>query len=209
MSIFNLENYFYINENSLSKEICSDIINYFENESARYQGITSGGLNKDIKDTLDYSIPFVSENNKPHWNKIRALLDKELNNNIKKYVTTINNNISIDEENSSHKYKVFNEFLTFENIQIQKYTKSKGRYIYHNDFTCDWNTKKFRVITFLWYLNTIENGGETEFWTTHKVKPEAGKLLLFPATWTYPHRGMIPVSDNKYIMTGWIYCGDT
>jgi len=121
----------------------------------------------------------------------------------------INNNISIDEENSSHKYKVFNEFLTFENIQIQKYTKSKGRYIYHNDFTCDWNTKKFRVITFLWYLNTIENGGETEFWTTHKVKPEAGKLLLFPATWTYPHRGMIPVSDNKYIMTGWIYCGDT
>ena len=33
MSIFNLENYFYINQNSLSKELCNDIINYFEIEA--------------------------------------------------------------------------------------------------------------------------------------------------------------------------------
>ena len=30
MNNSNLENYFYINKNSLSKEICNDIIHYFE-----------------------------------------------------------------------------------------------------------------------------------------------------------------------------------
>jgi hypothetical protein len=205
---FNLETYFYINQHSLSKEICNDIINYFEAETDTYQGVTGAGLNKDIKDTLDFQIPNKNENTSSRWSKIRTLLEKELNNNVKKYVKCINDSVSIEEEESHHKYKVFNKYVSFETLQIQKYQKSKGRYIYHNDFSTDWKEKKYRVITFLWYLNTIEEGGETEFWNTYKVKPETGKLLLFPATWTYPHRGMMPISDNKYIITGWLYLNE-
>jgi len=209
MSIFNLENYFYINKNSLSKEICKDIINYFENEeTCKYEGNTGGGLRKDIKDTLDFQILSKNENTKQHWNKIRDLLERELNNNVKNYVKKINDAITINEENSENKYKVFDKFVSFDIIQIQRYTKQKGRYIYHQDFSTDWQEKKYRVITFLWYLNDVEEGGETEFWTTYRVKPESGKLLLFPATWTYPHRGMMPISNDKYIITGWIYLHD-
>jgi hypothetical protein len=36
------------------------------------------------------------------------------------------------------------------------------------------------------------------------IKPKSGKLLIFPACWTYPHRGTMPISDDKYIITGWI-----
>jgi len=209
MSIFNLENYFYINKNSLSKEVCNEIINYFEiEETCKYEGNTGGGLRKDIKDTLDFQIPAKNEKNKPHWNKIRNLLERELNNNVKNYVKKINDAITVDEEHSDLKYKVFNKFVSFETIQIQRYTKQKGRYIYHQDFLTEWEAKKFRVITFLWYLNDVEEGGETEFWRTYRVKPEAGKLLFFPATWTYPHRGMMPISNDKYIITGWIYLHD-
>ena len=57
------------------------------------------------------------------------------------------------------------------------------------------------------YLNDVDEGGETEFWGTLKVKPEAGKLILFPATWTYPHCANIPISNAKYIITGWL-CAD-
>ena len=206
MNNSNLENYFYINKNSLSKEMCNDIINYFESEDTdKYEGQTGSGLRKDIKDTLDYQIQAKNEKNKPHWNKIRDLLERELDKNIKNYVKNINNSMEICEENSQKKYKVFENFVSFETIQIQRYTKQKGRYIYHQDFLSDWANKKYRVITFLWYLNDVHEGGETEFWTTYKVKPEAGKLLLFPATWTYPHRGMMPLSNDKYIITGWIY----
>ena len=202
----NLENYFYINNNSLSVELCKEMINLFETEHFdKYEGVTAGGLNKNIKDTIDFQIPAKNANNKPEWTKIRTLLDKELTNNVKKYVKYINECVTIEEENSTQKYRLFDESITFETMQMQRYTKNKGRYVYHQDFSCDWIAKKYRVITFLWYINDVLEGGETEFWASHRIKPEAGKLLLFPATWTYPHRGMMPISNDKYIVTGWIY----
>ena len=201
--IVNLENYIYINQHSLSSELCNDIINKFEEENNKYEGVTSSGLNKNIKDTLDFSIPKVNECKK--WSKIRECLEKELDRNVKAYVNNINASMSVNEENSNRKYSVFNKFVSFDTMQIQRYTKQKGRYIYHQDFSTEWNEKKYRVITFLWYLNNVTEGGETEFWATHRIKPEAGKLLFFPATWTYPHRGMMPISNDKYIITGWIY----
>ena len=35
-------------------------------------------------------------------------------------------------------------------------------------------------------------------------KPKQGSLLLFPATWTYPYSGSMPISNDKYIITGWL-----
>ena len=61
-----------------------------------------------------------------------------------------------------------------------------------------------RIITFIWYLNNVEEGGETLF-EDFKIKPMEGSSLFFPATWTYPHSGAMPTSNDKYIITGWIY----
>ena len=46
-----------------------------------------------------------------------------------------------------------------------------------------------------------------KFWKRKTIKPEAGKLLLFPASWTFPHCGQMPISHDKYIITGWL-CED-
>jgi hypothetical protein len=86
---------------------------------------------------------------------------------------------------------------------VQRYIKNYGKYVYHQDY--ENQVDKHRVITYLWYLNTIEEGGETEFYGNYKIKPEQGKLIFFPAFWCYPHCGNIPLSDNKYIITGWMY----
>jgi hypothetical protein len=69
----------------------------------------------------------------------------------------------------------------------------------------DAKNSKHRIITYLWYLNDVEEGGETVLEDNIFIKPTIGKLLLFPACWTYPHCGRIPISSNKYIITGWIY----
>lgn len=197
-----IDNYFHINENSLSKELCFDIIKIFENEK-KHHGTTLSGLNKDIKDTTEVLIP--SNSDSPLFKKIRSLLEKELNSNIKQYITHLHKLVSSTQENSSHIYKVISDFLIFETMQIQKYDKQKGRYVYHHDFMIEEKDKKYRVITFIWYLNNVEEGGETEFWTDYKIKPTAGKLVLFPSSWTFPHRGKMPISDDKYIITGWVY----
>ena len=87
--------------------------------------------------------------------------------------------------------------------KIQKTEPGGGYHIWH----CENGEKLFskRVGVYILYLNDVEEGGETELWASYNVKPEAGKLLLFPATWTYPHRGKMPISNDKYIITGWIY----
>ena len=54
-------------------------------------------------------------------------------------------------------------------------------------------------MTYLWYLNDVTDGGETAFNGEYKIKPTAGKLILFPASWTFPHCGKMPVSSDKYI----------
>ena len=45
------KNYFYINKNSISKELCKTIIDMFDSDNTKYEGVTHGGLNKNIKDT--------------------------------------------------------------------------------------------------------------------------------------------------------------
>jgi hypothetical protein len=77
--------------------------------------------------------------------------------------------------------------LIVSDIQIQKYNKNTGKYIYHHDYTCHWEEKQMREITFLWYLNYVTEGGQTDTLGQYNVNPEAGKLLLFPSSWTFPH----------------------
>ena len=91
---------------------------------------------------------------------------------------------------------------------MQKYKKNSGRYIYHDDQHIDWKKNRYRILTFIWYLNDVITGGETEFFGTREIIPEAGKLVLFPSSWSYPHRGKMPISHDKYIITGWIYIKD-
>jgi hypothetical protein len=198
-----MENYVFTNKTSLSNEICNLIIKKYENESMKWQGQTLSGVNLDIKDSIDFVIPKNKIDGAEEWCDIYELLEKELNNNVKEYIHKLDDIINIKYNNS---YTTFSKnFLTSQLFQVQRYDKNKGKYIYHNDFTCDWDNKKFRVLTFLWYLNDVDEGGETEFWGNYKIKPERGKLILFPASWVFPHSGLMPISNDKYIITGWLY----
>jgi len=189
---------------SIPQPLCDTIINMFECEDTKYEGLTLGGVQKDIKNTTDFCIP--KENEK--WNKIENFLYKELYSKIKKYTYTINQKLNIVSENNYNiNFSIFFDKSIFtDNFMIQKYEKNKGKYIYHNDFALhNGIDKSYRVITFLWYLNYVEEGGETIFWNNYKIQPEKGKLLLFPSSWPYPHTGKIPISSDKYIITGWLY----
>jgi len=63
-----------------------------------------------------------------------------------------------------------------------------------------------RQLVAIWYLNDVPGpGGETEFPLQGiSVRPEEGKLLLFPPFWTHVHRGVTLQQGVKYIATTWI-----
>jgi len=184
----------YTNPNSLSLEVCNDMIRLFEEEDNRYAGIITSGLNTQIKDTTD----FIITEGGSRWKRINQLLANELNNNVIEYVKTCDNM-------GGDKYHSFGPCMSTMSMQLQKYNKDVGKYVYHNDSLCDFKEKQVRRITFMWYLNNVEEGGETEFWSKYMIKPTAGKLVLFPACWTFPHKAKVPTSSDKYIITGWLW----
>lgn len=59
-----------------------------------------------------------------------------------------------------------------------------------------------RYMVFLWYLNDVAEGGETEFPDLGiKVAARTGRLLMFPPYWMYQHAGLPPRSGDKYILS--------
>jgi hypothetical protein len=63
-----------------------------------------------------------------------------------------------------------------------------------------------RQLVAIWYLNDVPGpGGETEFPLQGvSIRPEQGKLILFPPFWTHVHRGVTLEKGVKYIATTWI-----
>lgn len=59
-----------------------------------------------------------------------------------------------------------------------------------------------RYLVLLWYLNDVEDGGETRFPQLDlTIPPRAGRLLMFPPYWMFQHEGVPPQSGNKYIVS--------
>lgn len=178
-------------KNNLSKEFCQKLIDQYEEDKlGQYPGVTFKGFDPSTKRTTDM---FISS--RQNWSQYDQIIYKSLHEAIKEYLQKIP---------QEYRFKDLWHKAYDRGYQIQKYNKNDGFYVWHNDYDVD-PKGNFRILTFLWYLNDVEEGGETEFINGQKIKPEAGKLLLFPSTWMARHRGSVPISNNKYIMTGWIY----
>lgn len=75
------------------------------------------------------------------------------------------------------------------------------RWHYEQGSGVDCNT---RFAVWMLYLNTVEDGGKTEFkYQDLQVKPEAGTMVIWPAAYTHIHRANPDLIGKKYIATGW------
>ncbi len=88
-------------------------------------------------------------------------------------------------------------------IKIQKTSPGEGYHVWHVENSNMYNRN--RICAFMLYLNNVEEGGETEFlYQQKRFKPQANRLLIWPAMFTHLHRGNPPLSGDKYIITGWV-----
>lgn len=91
-----------------------------------------------------------------------------------------------------------------EPLQIQHYKPNEGYTHFHTERTSANKPGVDRHLVFMTYLNDVEKGGETEFFHQKlKVKPEKGLTIIWPADWTFTHRGT-PCQYDKTIITGWL-----
>ena len=87
-------------------------------------------------------------------------------------------------------------------MKVQKTEVGQGYHAWH--FEAAARAGADRVLAWAAYLNDVDEGGETEFlYQSRRVKPEKGSVCIFPAGFTHAHRGNPPLSNTKYMATGW------
>jgi hypothetical protein len=173
--------------NFLSKEDCDGIIDYFEKVNSFGMAYPRTEPKHMIDDTSIplFDSPVVVRNFKAQWNMFHGLSDS-IKNAFEFY---------------TEKYSIIQrmDFQIYD-IKIQKTETGQGFHIWHDD-----GGREPRATTFIIYLNDVEEGGETEMlYKPERIKPEVGKLFMFPANYMWTHRGNPPISNTKYILTGWI-----
>ncbi len=170
--------------------ICDDLISYFESNIPKQKsGIAAGGLNLDVKDSVDITIN-PKEIILP-GNKAFKLYFDQLFECYKNYVEewTFLERIS--------------ERLEISSFNLQRYKPGQHFKEIHTERLSLENLH--RIFAFMTYLNDVEEGGSTYF--SHydlEIQPRKGLTLIWPAEWTHAHKGNILKGGSKYIITGWI-----
>ncbi len=106
------------------------------------------------------------------------------------------------------KYSILNDYgkHAIYDFKIQKTSPGEGYHVWH----CEHGDKvcRDRIVAFTVFLNTIQEGGETEFLYVKKRVPAVeGTMVIWPAGFTHCHRGNPPLDRDKYILTGWLELG--
>ena len=187
----------WVKENSLTEQFCKSVIDKFETDPYRKAGEVDQNnprIDKNLKITIDTTIT-----HRIAWREEDEVLYKALGKALYEYEIHL-------QKTSKGKWNLHPSDgyqVKDTGYMVQKY-EPNGFYNWHHDWCM--NEGWSRIYTYIWYINTIkeEDGGWTEFIDGTKIQPKVGSILLFPATWTYVHRGYT-TKVPKYIVTGWIY----
>jgi hypothetical protein len=172
-------------DNVLEAEVCEKLIENFEKVSDKHERIDN-----DRKPNFTQFNLTENANENEELNFLHQYLIKKTFEYKKDYYKFI------DE-------RCFPEEHAFEQFRIKRYENDGN-----DAFDCHVDIKDHasarRYLSFLWYLNDVEEGGETVF-KDLVIKPKVGKLLVFPPMWMFPHMGKPPISNKKYILSTYLH----
>lgn len=210
--------------NLLPDHFCDELIQTFDNHDGVYQGRTGGGVDTDKKNSQDLML-----DSHANLSTIREQLVNYSFTGIQRYfdkyslaligALSVNVNdqhgqsvtLSPDNYHSLGKPRlaeIVSYLFRSGTINIQRYARGEGGYPH-------WHSEQFpqvhgfealhRVVFYMFYLNDVDEGGETEFFYQERtVKPRKGSMVIAPAGFTHSHRGNMPISHHKYIATSWV-----
>ncbi len=214
-----------VHDGVLPPALCQQVLQLFAQSPHVTRGQTGGGVDVSKKDSYDLVLDAHAE----YQPLLQTLLGHAfplLKAYLRKYVYALVGAVSLsvkhpktgqlvtltrenfDELGAPHFDQLVGFLYRAGNLQVQRYLKGTGGYphwhseVFPKDAHCE---PLHRVLAFQFYLNDVAEGGETEFfYQERKVESKAGRLVIFPSGFTHTHRGNVPRSGDKYIITSWV-----
>ncbi|MBJ2136731.1 2OG-Fe(II) oxygenase [Paraglaciecola chathamensis] len=219
------ETFIKVIEHAISDELCDQFVTQFELSKNTQPGRTGGGVDPDKKRSRDVSIITHPEFKTP-YQALLPVLSQQILAYFENYFFALIGPIglTVKHPKSGQPVKLtqdnFKEvglpnlanlmgyLFRLGNINAQIYDKQQGGYPYwHSEVYPQANSTDalHRILLFMFYLNDVEEGGETEFYYQDlSIKPRKGTMVIAPAYFTHTHRGNVPISNDKYILTSWV-----
>ncbi len=179
----------YEEKNTLDKEFCNDMISWFENK------IISGKVGINYANVSNESRQDSSISNCDQFGSFNRFYNK-LNSIINKHVKNY-----LEELRAGQGYYIITGY------KLQKSTKGGGFTAWHSElpvFSPKWETFRERFGVWTFYLNDTDTGYTDFMYQNLSVKPETGKLVIWPSYHTHRHRANPDLKEDKYIITGWL-----
>jgi len=174
----------FINGWYIDQSCCDKLIEMHKTSDKVVDGALGSGVYKTVKDSKDLCLS--------HHEYIKTGWTDQLQKCVNEYIK---------------KYPWCNEYYPWgikEKVNIQYYPPGGGFYEWHTERPNNIEPISRRHLVFMTYLNDVTDGGETEFYHQKlKIKPEKGLTLIWPTDWTFTHRGITSITQEKYIITGW------
>ena len=220
-----MENFIQITDGVLDKALCQRFIQVFDQSQHTKIGRTGGGVDIDKKRSLDVSIIQHPEF-RAEYQALLPLISTHLFQYFEKYFFALIGPIglTVADPQTGKPVKLTHEnfervgkpnlanlvqyLFRIGDINAQKYEAKSGGYPYwHSEVYPQKgeNDALHRVLLFMFYLNDVNEGGSTDFHYQNKsIQPKAGSMVIAPAYFTHTHRGAVPISNDKYILTSWV-----
>ena len=173
-------------DGALPPALCERIVTLFEHDRERQ-------FRRRRQSTwLEYT---VTRSPLPEWREVERVLMKNMIAHLNDYARL-----------PAARMLARNAPRAFEQIMLKKYEPGRSvpdGFPEHID-AYDVATS-VRQLGFLWYLNDVAEGGETDFPDLGVcIAPRAGRLVLLPPAWMFVHIGRPPISSPKYIATSYL-----
>jgi 2OG-Fe(II) oxygenase superfamily len=170
-----------------STKFCDKLIDHFKSSRNKFQGFAGNNGNT----VVDKTVKSCTE---------LALTDEEIASEYRIHLLSV-----VDLYTKKYPYSsTYGPWGFIQPPNIQYYKPNEAFFKWHSERIDNTNMVVSRHLVFMTYLNDVTEGGETEwFHQKIKIKPEKGLTVIWPADWTFTHRGIPSTTQDKYIITGW------
>eukprot|EP00287_Rhodomonas_sp_CCMP768_P014536 CAMPEP_0196757200 /NCGR_PEP_ID=MMETSP1091-20130531/103531_1 /TAXON_ID=302021 /ORGANISM="Rhodomonas sp., Strain CCMP768" /LENGTH=250 /DNA_ID=CAMNT_0042105959 /DNA_START=145 /DNA_END=897 /DNA_ORIENTATION=+ len=175
------------------ESIIDNLVADFKSKSDKHlRGMVSmeGGampeVNKEVKDS--YEMSYGPADKVPAWQRYLQALGSVMKSYVEEYPMC----------------GAYGKFALVSRSNFQLYPPSGGYKTFHTERTGAQQPEGSRHLVFMTYLNDVSDAGGTEFMHQElTVQPRKGLTLIWPADWTFTHRGVPSPTQEKMIVTGW------